>query len=203
VSVLVDEGTSIVKLKGERRMNEKLRFGIVALLVVGALTVFMTGTAMAQEETPTPESRPFGWRGFGRGFVHNLGGEVGLQAAAETLGMTSEELSTALWGGQSLADLANEKGVDLQDVRDAVNAAHEQAMRDAIQGAVEDGQLTQEHADWLLEGLDKGFLGDRGLGGFGSCGGPRGHRGFSGRGDSGGFSRFPGGVNLNTRANDA
>jgi hypothetical protein len=37
----------------------------------------------------------------------------------------------------------------------------------------EDGTITQENADWLLEGLDKGFIG--GPGGFGhGFGGPRG-----------------------------
>jgi hypothetical protein len=33
-------------------------------------------------------------------------------------------------------------------------------MRAEIAQAVEDGTLTQEKADWLLEGLDKGFLAD-------------------------------------------
>ena len=35
---------------------------------------------------------------------------------------------------------------------------HYQAMREAIEQAVEDERLTQERADWLLEGLDQGFF---------------------------------------------
>jgi len=31
-------------------------------------------------------------------------------------------------------------------------------MKDAIQQAVEDGRMTQEQADWLLEGLEKGYF---------------------------------------------
>ena len=43
-------------------------------------------------------------------------------------------------------------------------------MRDRIAQAVADGTMTQEKADWLLEGLDKGFLDGPGFGfgpGFG------------------------------------
>jgi hypothetical protein len=158
-------------------MNGKFRIGIVALLVVGAFVVAMTGTALAQEETPTPAPAPF----HGRGMARGMGGQVGLEAAAEVLGLTADELSAQLWGGETLADLAEAAGVDLQDVQDAVTAAHEAAMRENIEQAVEDGNLTREHADWLLEGLDKGFYGGRGFGGFG------GKRGFGGRGGMRGF----------------
>jgi hypothetical protein len=76
--------------------------------------------------------------------------------------MTADELSTQLWGGRTLADLADEAGVDLQTLRDAVEAANqvaiETAMRDAIEQALEDGSITQEQADWLLQGLEQGFL---------------------------------------------
>jgi hypothetical protein len=106
---------------------------------------------------------------------------VGLEAAAEVLGLTADELSAQLWGGETLADLAEAAGVELQDVQDAVTAAHEAAMRENIEQAVEDGNLTREHADWLLEGLDKGYWGGRGFGGFG------GKRGFGGRGGMRGF----------------
>jgi hypothetical protein len=149
-------------------MSGKLRIGIVALLVVGALTVAMTSTTLAQEETPTPA--PFHGRGFGHGpsFGRSMGGQVGLDAAAEVLGMTTDELSAQLWGGKTLADLAEEAGVDLQDVQDAVTAAQEAVTREAIEQAVEDETLTREHADWLLDGLDNGFWGSRGgLRGFG------------------------------------
>ena len=159
-------------------MSRKFRVGIVALLVVGALSVARTGTALAQEEMPTPA--PFAGHGFTRG----LGGQVGLEAAAEALGMTAEELSTQLWGGRTLADLAEAAGIDLQDVQDAVNAALEAAQREAIEQAVEDGTITREHADWLLQGLDNGYLGGHG---FGHLGGHRGFRGFGGLGTPGMF----------------
>lgn len=167
-------------------MSRKFRIGMVVLLVVGALTVAMTGTVLAQEETPTPAPETYGWHGRGGGFGRGIGGQVGLEAAAEALGMTADELSLELWGGETLADLAEEAGVDLQEVQDAVIAAQEQAKRETIEQAVEDGNLTREHADWLLEGLDNGYWGGGGFGGRG---------GFRGFGRFGGFS---GGSNAGT-----
>ena len=85
-------------------------------------------------------------------------GQAGLEAAAEALDMTADELSTQLWGGRTLADLADKAGVGLQTIRDAVDAACLAAQKDAIKQAVEDGRLSQAQADWLLEGLEQGFL---------------------------------------------
>ncbi len=157
------------------------------MLIFGALAVVLTSTALAQDETPPPETKGcFGWgRGFGRG----MGGQVGLEAAADALGMDVDELSNQLWGGKTLADLAEEAGVDLQEVRDAVETARETAARDAIEQAVEDGALSRDHANWLLEGLEKGFW--KGFGG-GGRGGFHG-RGFKGIGPSAGTTVAPSG----------
>ena len=46
-----------------------------------------------------------------------------------------------------------------------MNASKVQAMKDKIAQAVKDGTITQEQADWLLQGLDKGyFSGGHGFG---------------------------------------
>ena len=169
-------------------MTGKIRIGIVTLLVLGALAVATTGTVLAQEEAPTPAPLPR--FGHGRG----MGGQVGLEAIAEALGMTTDELSTQLWGGKTIADLAEEASVELEDLQEAAKAAQEQARRDAIEQAVEDGDLTREHADWLLEGLDKGFIGGHAKGGFGgrgNFGGRGGMGGFRGPGMSGRFQNSP------------
>ena len=197
-------------------MSRTFKIGVVGLLAVAALAAVLTSTVLAQEATPTPSpSEPapkvFGGHRMGRGMGRTIGGQIQLEAAAEALGMTTDELSTELWGGKTLADIAEEKGVDLQAVRDAVEAAQEQAVRDAIEQAVTDGTLTREHADWLLEGLDNGYWGGHGFGGFGpgfGCGrmgmGDRG--GFGGfRGNSGfsGFGRLPYGNRANTGTSGA
>ncbi len=103
-------------------------------------------------------------------------GSVELDAAAKTLGMTSDELTTALKSGKTLEQVAADKDVDFQKVKDAVSAAHADEMRVQIKQAVSDGTMTQEKADWLNEGLDKGFL--DGSDGFGP-----GFGGHHGRGD--------------------
>ena len=118
-----------------------------------------------------------GFRGFAMG--KSTTGQTGLDAAAEALGMTADELSLQLWGGRTLADLAEAAGVDLQEVQDAVEAARQAAMRDAIEQAVEDGNLTREQADWILQGIDSGYaLRDGFMGGFGGRSGGRGRGGF-------------------------
>jgi hypothetical protein len=150
--------------------------GIVVLaalagaLGLGALAYIQPAQAAAPADT-------LAHRGGGRG---GFCGEAGLTAAAEALGLTVDELRTQLWGGATLSQLAEKAGVDLQVVQNAVTAACVAQTRAAIEQAVTDGTLTRAHADWLLEGLDKGYWGpaaDKSSGFFGF-----GPRGFGGRG---------------------
>ena len=88
-------------------------------------------------------------------------------------------------------EMAQAQGVEMETVQEALSAARDGAMRDAIAQAVEDGKMSQEQADWLIEGLDKGFTGHgRGFGnGFGRGHGMRGGRGMLAPGRS-----APGGI---------
>lgn len=160
-------------------MKKWLTVGVLGILVFGALSAVMIGTAFAQDTT-TPETEtetetvtPKFF--FGRGLGFGADRDVALAAAAEALGMTTDELTTQLWGGKTLADLAEETGVELADVQAAVAAAQEQAVRESIEQAVTDGTLTREHADWLLEGLDNGYWQAGGHAVFGGHGGRGGH----------------------------
>lgn len=128
---------------------------LAALLIVGAIGA---GSAFAQSSSPNASLHGRG-PGGGRG-----PGEAGLTAAAEVLGMTTDELSSALQSGKTLSELADEAGVDLQDVQDAIRAVHEAELRTRIEQALADGTMSQEKADWLLEGLEKGFLDGPGFG---------------------------------------
>jgi hypothetical protein len=131
---------------------------LLALVVIGAVGA-TNAYAQSRERTLLHGGGP-GGRGLGL---------EGLQVAAEALNMTTDELINALRSGKTLEQIAEEAGVDLQDVQDALQAERETALRDRIQQALDDGAITQEHADWLLEGLEKGFLGE---GGFGFGGHP-------------------------------
>jgi hypothetical protein len=146
-----------------REMSKILKFAGMAALVVGV--VIALGAILPASAQEAQFANRMAGVAHGGGFGRGLCGEAGLEAAAEALGMTTDELSTQLWGGKTLADLADEKTVDLQTVRDAVEAACKQATRDAIEQAVTDGRLSREQADWLLEGLDNGYWGGgRGFG---------------------------------------
>ncbi len=136
---------------------------LAALLVVG---VIGATNAFAQSSTNTL------FHGRGPGDGHGFGlGQPELEAAAKALSMTTDELSSALQSGKTLEQLATDKGVDLQTVQDAINAAHREEVRSRIQQGLTDGTISQEKADWLLEGLDKGFLDGPGFGfGFGPHG---------------------------------
>jgi uncharacterized protein (DUF433 family) len=105
-------------------------------------------------------------------------GTAELEAAAKALDMTTDELTAALQSGKTLEQVATDQGVEIDDVRAAIQAVHAAELRERIAQAVEDGTITQENADWLLEGLDKGFIGVPGAFGLGGPHGP----GFGGKG---------------------
>jgi hypothetical protein len=137
---------------------------LVALLLVG----LVGGSLVFAQESDT-DGPGMGWFGFG-GRSWTL-----FDTAAETLGLTPNELFVELHDeGKTLSEIAEEQGVDTDALREALNANRTETMRERIQQAVEDGTITQEHGDWLLEGLDKGFTGGmRGMGmGRGGFGGP-------------------------------
>jgi hypothetical protein len=156
----------------------------VLVLMIAALGV---SSVFAQTTTPPATTKtPEMHGGFGRGAMC---GQAGLDAAAKALKMTTDELKAQLWGGQTLSGLADKAGVKIADVQSAVQAACQQAQIDAINQAVKDGKITQANADWLIEGIDKGYIGGKGgFGtgfGFGMEMGGRGmwgHRGFGGFG---------------------
>jgi hypothetical protein len=145
---------------------------LAALLVVGVVGA----TSAYAQEPANMLQHGRGPGGGGRGFGL---GDAELEAAAKVLGMTADEVSSALQSGQTLQDLATEKGVAIEDVQAAIQAVRVEEMRANIAQAVADGTMTQEKADWLLEGLDKGFMGGGNGFGRGFGGGMRG-QGFGG-----------------------
>jgi formaldehyde-activating enzyme involved in methanogenesis len=100
-----------------------------------------------------------------------------LMAAA--LGMTVEELQTALAEGKTFRELMSELELDMATMRENVQAAFEAVLAQAV----EDGVITQEQADAMKDGAGRGF----GMGplplpeGFQGKGGFRGRGGFGGR----------------------
>jgi hypothetical protein len=147
---------------GDETMKNKMSV-LIAGLLLAILVVGAIGATSAYAQSSPRALLHGGGPGGGRG----LGLEE-LQVTAKALNMTTDELITALQSGKTLQELADAAGVDLQDIQDAIQAARATSMRERIQQALDDGTITQEHADWLLEGLDKGFIG--GPDGFGMGG---------------------------------
>jgi hypothetical protein len=159
--------------------------GVLALIAV--VGVIAAGAAFAQTDTPTPapDSAPaqrldncgMMGRGFGRGGFGGPGSWGNFDAIAKALNLTPTQLFEQMHSGKTLDEIAKAQGVDLAKVQEAANAARIQAMKDKIAQAVKDGKITQEQADWLLQGLEKGYMGKgRGFGrGMMEFGGMRGH----------------------------
>lgn len=115
---------------------------------------------------------------------HGKGGRGGpkSEVLAQALGMTADELHTALESGKTIAQVAADQGVDVQVVIDALTAE----MTNHINDEVASGEITQEQADAKLaelstritdmvnNGRPEGGRGGHGPGGDHGGRGPRG-----------------------------
>ncbi|MEA3374999.1 MAG: hypothetical protein U9R72_02180 [Chloroflexota bacterium] len=173
----------------------------VVLATVGTLALLLAGLSgvavVSAQETDESDDGPGCWL-WGRGlFGFGRGGDWTMfDTVADELGLTAEELFSEMHEGKSLKEIAEDQGVDLDAMQETLEAARNQAMRDAIEQAVDDGEMSQEQGDWLLEGLEKGYMPGRGFGGAF-------RRGGRGPGMKGGFDRFaPGGLGLRSESSD-
>jgi lambda repressor-like predicted transcriptional regulator len=126
--------------------------------ITEALSGLVSDGSLTQEQADEVAGRlseaGFGGPG-GHGGGHGggrTGGHLDLAAAATALDMPEEELRTALEAdGTSLADVAEEQGVAVDALVDALVTA----AREDLAAAVEDGGLTQEQADERLAALEE------------------------------------------------
>lgn len=124
-------------------------------LVVGGAAFAASRTAAVSERARTVQDVPFlggrqgalqrgpmGGMGF-RGQLH----DIVFEALADGLGLSVDDLQTALAEGQSLAEIAADAGVteaELPEFLQEVRAA-------ALAKAVAEGLITQEQADWMAQ----------------------------------------------------
>jgi hypothetical protein len=114
--------------------------------ITEALAGLVTNGTITQQQADEVAQRlaedGFGSSGHGHG--HGRGGrEIDLSAAAQALNLSDDELRDALSDGDTLAEVAEEQGVDVQTVVDALVAAAQERLASAVQA----GRLTQEEAD--------------------------------------------------------
>jgi hypothetical protein len=156
-----------------------------ALVVVAALSFGFAGSVYAQTVQP-PTVEP----GYGPGMMggrnlqdggYRMGGMMGgfgqqgatpgfmhdemTAAFAEKLGMTVDELNTRLQAGDTMFDIAVEKGLSQEEFRTIMTDARSKA----LDAAVASGELTQEQADFMKQ-RGAGRMGFRNQdGNFGGC----------------------------------
>ena len=132
-----------------------------ALLTVGLsllLVLVVVGAAFAQGTNPPVKSKgalpnraaelrgalPFdGWKIY--------------DAVAAALKLSPSQLFEQLHGGNTLQQVAEAQGVEMQVVQDAVKAARQTQARDATRKALDGGKITKERADWMLKRPENGW----------------------------------------------
>lgn len=120
-----------------------IRKSFPLLLVV--LALLSVGVVMAAAQDNQPTTPPFGrgMMGHGQGMMIGMGGMSGMTTVAEALNLEPSALIAALQSGQTLAQIAETQGIELQTVTDAMLAAAQRHMADLVAA----GTLTQEEAD--------------------------------------------------------
>ena len=125
-------------------MNRYLKIALIAGLVLITTGAIAAGVVYAQSDDP-PHPR---------------------EALAELLGLSEEELREQLREGASLEELAEQAGVDLEAFREEMAAIRKEHQLSRLAEALEEGEISQEQYDWMLEGFEGGFLDHKGCGEF-------------------------------------
>ena len=125
-------------------MNKYIKV-ILVVAVVAVLALGGAAFAFAQTEAPPAQSEC-----GGPGGPHGpqlLDRDERDAVIATALGMTVEELRAEFEAGKRLPEIAEAQGVDLATVQDAIQAAKEEALTQAVA----DGTITQEQAEAIRQ----------------------------------------------------
>ena len=123
-------------------MDSKIKKLVAGVALAGALTVGTAGVAFAADGTggaPTDPSAQTGKHPLLRLKVRR----AAIKVVTDTLGVSRQDLRTALQGGQTLSQYATSLGKDPQTVVDALTTA----ATTKLDQLVSDGTITQERAD--------------------------------------------------------
>ena len=131
----------------EGRPDPSARLGetLAPLVQDGTITQEQADKVIETLIAARPEGGGPGGHGGGRGHGGGFGGE----AAAEALGISVDELRTALRDGQTIAQVAESKGVSIDTVIAAIVAERTAKIEERVTA----GDLTREEADEKLADL--------------------------------------------------
>jgi len=127
-------------------MDSKIKKVVAGVALAGALTVGTAGVAVAAEgsSSATDSAAAAQSTGVGRHPLLRLKvRRATVKVITDTLGVTREELRTAMQGGQTLTQYATSLGKDPQTLVDALT----NAATTKLDQLVADGTITQERAD--------------------------------------------------------
>lgn len=109
---------------------------LIVAMIVAALAVLGVGVAFAQGGQPPAGQGGYGWM---HDYVE--------QALAAKLGLTEEQVEDQLEAGKPMYQIALDNGVKQEDLAAFMNEVHQ----DAFDQAVNDGAISRERADWMLQ----------------------------------------------------
>ncbi|MFC1917674.1 hypothetical protein ACFLXH_03375 [Chloroflexota bacterium] len=124
----------------------KRRLKLLGIVIGATALLVLTLGSTVFADTPGGVTGGAYCGGFGG---HGFQGQVGCdsEAVSALLGLSSEEIHAQRLEGKSLAEIAAAQGVSEAELIDVI-MAEKQA---AVQARVDDGTLTQEQADYMLE----------------------------------------------------
>ncbi len=122
-------------------MDSKIKKLVAGVALAGALTVGTAGVAVAAEGTGTAPD-PSAQTGKHPGLRMKMR-KAAITVVTDTLGVSRQDLRTAVQGGQTISQYATSLGKDPQAVVDALTGA----ATSKLDQLVADGTITQERAD--------------------------------------------------------
>ena len=125
-------------------MSRRLKLFTIAISTVAVLLLTIGGVVLADDSQP--EGKHSGFRG------EKMGGACHNGLLTEVLGLTPEEIRAQLQDGKTMPEIAADQGFSEGELRDAMHGA----MTEQLQQKVEDGAITQEQADRILERIQQG-----------------------------------------------
>jgi hypothetical protein len=145
------------KLLGAAAFSLALAGGGAAGAILGTPNLTLAQYSGSESTTDSADVEHYGPRG------------AGLDAAAEAIGITSEELRTAVRDGSTIAEVAEANDVDVQTVIDKLVADAETRLDEAVAN----GRLTEDQAAEIKANLpDRVTAMVNGEGPFGGPDGP-------------------------------
>ena len=136
---------SIVRQDHEGTETMGIKKLVATVALAGAVTVGTAGAAFAADSSGSGSTDPSAQTGKGHPVLRREVRRGAVKVITDTLGVSRQDLRTALKGGQTISQYTSSLGKDPQSVKDAlVNAANTK-----IDQLVTNGKLQQDRANTI------------------------------------------------------